>query len=162
MSKMYHFHPGQTYSRREWDWGITTTSRLPGAHPVSGKQHSSRVDQWEAMCFPMDISQNVHAGSRVKGSKWRIMSTNEFSVRVWQPRNQCQPIDASYQQHTWMRSQLLYWWFIALQILTYKYLNPCSAQGSATLKGGGAYSYWQLHLMWHYIYWVRLPTYTTN
>ena len=57
-------------------------SRLPGAHPASGKQDSSRADQWEARCSPMGISQNINAGSRVKDSKWRLKSVMEFSVSV--------------------------------------------------------------------------------
>ena len=60
-------------------------NRLSGAHPASGKQDSSRVDQWGATCSPMDIRQNVHVGSRAKGSKWRIMSLKEFIVSgQWQ------------------------------------------------------------------------------
>ena len=82
--KMYQFHPRWTNSRKEWEWRIPTMSRLPGTRPVSGKQDSSRVDQREATCSPMDLGWNVHVGSRVRGSKWRIRSVIKFNVSVWQ------------------------------------------------------------------------------
>ena len=32
------------------------------------------------MWFPRDISQNIHIGPKVEGSKWRIMCVKEFNV----------------------------------------------------------------------------------
>ena len=55
-------------------------SRLSSTYPVSDKQDSSRVDQWEAMCSSMDIGQDVPVGSRVKGYKWMILDMKEFIV----------------------------------------------------------------------------------
>ena len=40
MNKMYQFHPKWTNSKREWDWGTVTKSRLSGICPVPGKQGS--------------------------------------------------------------------------------------------------------------------------
>ena len=108
MSKIYQFNPRWTDSRREGDWGITTTSRLSGICPVSGKQDSSRVDQRGAMCSPRDVSWNAHKGSRVKGSKWRIMCVKEFSISRWWQRDQYQHGDICHWQQTWMRSWLIH------------------------------------------------------
>ena len=95
------FHPRWANSRREWDWGIATMSRLSCTCPASGKQDSSRVDQWEATCSPMDVGWNIHARSRVKGSKWRIVSVKEFNICLWQQRDK--------HQHLPTRTSTLAW-----------------------------------------------------
>ena len=68
VGQVHHHYPRGMDSRREWDWGSAMKCKLSATSPTADSWDSSRLCKQKALCYPSDIFQSTHVGSRVESS----------------------------------------------------------------------------------------------